>query len=95
MEYLVTMTTHVPEGTPDQAVDDVRGREAARSRELAAQGHLLRLWTLPGHGRALGLWQAGGPAEMQAILRSLPLDPWMTVQTTPLSPHPSDPAQTS
>jgi NAD(P)-dependent dehydrogenase (short-subunit alcohol dehydrogenase family) len=35
MEYLVTMTTHVPEGTPDQAVGDIRGREAARSRELA------------------------------------------------------------
>src|SRR5207344_1411260 len=40
MEYLVTMTTHVPDGTPDQAVDDVRAREAARSRELAAAGHL-------------------------------------------------------
>ena len=38
MEYLVTMTTHVPEGTPDQAAEDVRGREAARSRQLAPQG---------------------------------------------------------
>jgi len=45
MEYLVTMTTHVPEGTPETAVDDIRAREAA----------------------------------------------WMTEQTTPLSPHPSDP----
>jgi muconolactone delta-isomerase len=36
MEYLVTMTTHVPDGTPAEAVDDVRAREAARSRELAA-----------------------------------------------------------
>jgi len=35
MEYLVTMTTHVPEGTPDAAVDDIRAREAARSRETA------------------------------------------------------------
>ena len=26
MEYLVTMTTHVPDGTPEQAVDDVRAR---------------------------------------------------------------------
>lgn len=43
MEYLVAMTTHVPDGTPDRAVDDVRAREAARSRELAAAGHLLRL----------------------------------------------------
>jgi muconolactone delta-isomerase len=38
------MTTHVPDGTPDQAVDDVRAREAAHSRELAAAGHPLRLW---------------------------------------------------
>ena len=48
MEYLVSMTTHVPDGTPQQTVDDVRDREAARSRELAAQGHLLRLWRVNG-----------------------------------------------
>ena len=29
---------------------------------------------------------------MQAILESLPLWSWMTVQTTPLTEHPSDPA---
>ena len=29
MEYLVTMTTHVPDGTPAEAVDDVRARAAA------------------------------------------------------------------
>ena len=36
MEYLVTMTTNVPDGTPDQAVADVRAREAAHSSELTA-----------------------------------------------------------
>ena len=92
MEYLVTMTTHVPDGTPDQAVDNVRAREAARSRELAAAGHLLRLWRLPGPSRTLGLWNAANPAGMQVILKSLPMDPWMTVETTQLSRHPSDPA---
>ena len=94
-EFLTTFAVAVPEGTPRQAVADAESREAERAKELAGQGHLRRLWTLPGDGRALGLWQAASPAEMQAILRSLPLDPWMTVQTTPLSPHPSDPAQTS
>lgn len=44
MEYLVTMTTHVPDGTPDQAVADLRAREAAHSSDLVGQGHLLRLW---------------------------------------------------
>ncbi len=93
MEYLVTMTTHVPDGTPDQAVTDIRTREAARSGQLAAQGHLLRLWRLPAGGPgALGLWRARDAAQMQAILESLPLYSWMTIQTTPLTEHPSDPA---
>ena len=73
-------------------MDDTEAREARRAKELAGQGHLLRLWRLPGESRALGLWDARDPDEMQAILKSLPLDPWMRVETTPLSRHPGDPA---
>jgi muconolactone delta-isomerase len=71
-EFLTTFIISVPEGTPAQAVDDTEAREARRAKELAGQGHLLRLWRLPGRSRALGLWNAGTPAEMQAILKSLP-----------------------
>ena len=91
-DFLTMFTISVPAGTPAQAVDETEAREARRAKELAGQGHLLRLWRLPGPSRALGLWNAGNPAELQAMLRSLPLDPWMTVETTPLSRHPSDPA---
>jgi hypothetical protein len=42
MEYLVTMTTHAPDGTPEQAVDDIRAREAAQSRGPALGLVLLR-----------------------------------------------------
>jgi muconolactone D-isomerase len=76
MEYLVTMTTHVPDGTPPEAVEDVRAREAARSRELAAQGHLLRLWRpplQPGEWRTLGLFAAAGNGELEEVLASMPL----------------------
>lgn len=90
-EFLTTFTIALPEGTPGRVVADTEAREARRAKDLAGQGHLLRLWNLPGQGRALGLWRARDPAEMQAILESLPLDAWMTVQTTPLTPHPSDP----
>jgi muconolactone delta-isomerase len=61
LEYLVTMTTLVPDETTDEAVQEIRGREAARSRELAAQGHLLRLWRpplQPGEWRTTGLFAA-------------------------------------
>jgi muconolactone delta-isomerase len=90
-EFLTTFTVAIPEGAPDRVVDDSEAREVQRAKELAGQGHLLRLWRLPGESRALGLWRAGDPAEMQAILKSLPMDAWMTVETTPLTPHPSDP----
>jgi muconolactone D-isomerase len=47
MEFLVTMTTTVPQGVPQVQVDEVREREAAHSRELAGNGQLLRLWRPP------------------------------------------------
>jgi muconolactone delta-isomerase len=93
-EFLTTFTITIPDGTPRQAVEDAEAGEAARAYELAGQGHLERLWILPGRGRALGVYRARDIAEMEAIVQSLPLDPWMTTELTPLTPHPSDPATT-
>jgi muconolactone delta-isomerase len=94
MEYLVTMTTHVPDGTTDEVVQDTRAREAARSRELAGQGHLLRLWRpplRPGEWRTLGLFAAADEVELEGILASMPLRVWRTDQVITLSAHPNDP----
>ena len=91
-EFLTTFTIAVPKGTPDRVIHDAEAREAQQAKELASQGHLLRLWRLPGASRALGLWSAPSLAALKMILTSLPLAVWMTIETTPLSPHPSDPA---
>jgi len=94
MEYLVTMTTHVPDGTSDAAVEDKRAREAAHSLELAAEGHLRRLWRPPlrtGEWRTLGLFDAADRAELEAVLVSMPLRVWRTDEVATLSPHPNDP----
>jgi muconolactone delta-isomerase len=95
MEYLVTMTTHVPDGTPEADIQNIRSREAARSSELAAQGHLRRLWRpplQPGEWRSLGLFAAGDARELEEILASMPLRVWRTDESTPLAAHPNDPA---
>ena len=94
-ESLIAMTITVPAGTASHAVDDKLTREAQRARELSRQGHLRRLWALPAEGtgrRTVGLWNARDPDELDNILKSLPVYPWMTVTITELSPHPSDPA---
>jgi len=94
MEYLVTMTTHVPDGTPAVTVADIRGREAARSSELAAEGHLLRLWRpplRPGEWRTLGLFASEDRGQLEDVLASMPLRVWRTDEITDLWPHPNDP----
>ena len=95
MEFLVDMVTTVPPGTTDAEVDATRVREAARSRELATQGHLLRLWRPPleaGEWRTWGLFRAADAAELESVLSSMPLRVWRHDTVTPLTAHPSDPA---
>jgi muconolactone delta-isomerase len=94
-EFFTTFDIHIPNGTPSKSVDDTEAREAKQTHELARQGHLERLWTLPaqtGHESVLGLWRSADAAEMKAIVEGLPMANWMTVDITPLSPHPNDPA---
>ncbi len=90
-EYLTTFSLEVHDDLGALSLDEAQTAEGRRARELADQGHLVRLWQLPGHGRALGLWQAEGDREIQAILAALPLRPWLAIETTPLTGHPSDP----
>jgi muconolactone delta-isomerase len=93
MEFLVTMTTHVPRGTTDLTVAEVRSREAARSRELPVDRSLLRLWKPPqrrDEWRTLGLFAAADAGELHHVLASMPLDVWRSNHVVPLAPHPND-----
>jgi muconolactone D-isomerase len=96
MEYLVDFTIDVPEGTPPTDVDRRAHAEAERVGALAKEGHVLRVWRpVPedGRQRATGLYRADDEAQLSAILETLPLCPWMTIEARALAPHPSDPAR--
>jgi muconolactone D-isomerase len=95
MDYLVDFTITVPTGTPPSELEQRMTGEGARVAELAAQGHALRVWKpLPddGRARALGLYRASDDSELETILESLPLRPWMQISVTALAEHPNDPA---
>ncbi|MEW2450468.1 muconolactone Delta-isomerase family protein [Streptomyces parvulus] len=94
-EFLVELTTAIPEGTDPAEVDRRRAAEAVRARELAGQGRLFRLWRPVGERRSVGVWRADDESDLRSnVLGSLPLWPWMTAVVTPLQPHPNDPGPT-
>jgi muconolactone D-isomerase len=94
MEFLVEFEVEVPDGMSETEVER-RGRaEAVAAAGLAAEGHLLRLWrptAVAGDPTAVGLYAADSRAELDALLRALPLADWMQVTVVPLAPHPNDP----
>ncbi len=95
-EYLISTTVTVPDDTPADVVAETVARESDRARAFAGRGNLVRLWgrsTGPDGPDTVGLWRARDPGELMAILESLPLSGWMTIETTPLSPHPDDPVR--
>ncbi len=91
-EFLVRITTDVPADVPREEVDRLRAAEAVRAAELAATGHLGRLWRPVGELTSVGLWRAADEEELRAkVLDTLPLHAWMTSEVTPLTSHPNDP----
>lgn len=90
-EFIVEITTTVPEGTDPVEVDRRRAAEAVRAKELAAAGHLVRLWRPVGEMRSIGLWRAADETELEEkVLGTLPLRSWMTLRVTAVTPHPND-----
>ncbi|MFI9809712.1 muconolactone Delta-isomerase family protein [Streptomyces sp. NPDC052301] len=93
-EFLVEITTTVPEGTSEAEVAERRAAEAVRARELAAGGNLVRLWRPVGEKRSIGVWRADDEEQLhEKVLGTLPLRPWMSLTVTPLESHPNDPGR--
>jgi muconolactone D-isomerase len=96
MEFLVDFDVEVPDGTSETEVEQRKRAEAVAAAGLAADGHLLRLWrptAAAGDPTAVGLYAADSRAELDAVLRALPLADWMQVTVVALAPHPNDPGR--
>lgn len=98
MEYLIDFIIDIPDGTPQSDVDLRMQAEGDRVGVLAEEGHVLRVWRPSpddGRWRAISLYRADDEAELNAILESLPLYPWMAISMRALAPHPNDPGVAS
>jgi muconolactone delta-isomerase len=95
MEFLVEFKVSVPHGTPESEVMERESAEASAAARLVDEGHLVRLWKRADAGaepKIVGLYRAESEAELNGLLRVLPLYDWMHVTVSPLGCHPNDPA---
>jgi muconolactone D-isomerase len=95
VEFLVEFEVEVPNGTPASEVEQRTRAEASAAARLVDEGHLLRLWRRTAardDTSTIGLYAADSEAQLDGLLRALPLADWMQVTIIPLAPHPNDPA---
>jgi muconolactone D-isomerase len=85
------MENLLPASLPPEERTQLLQAEAARARELAAAGILVRLWRMTGRRANAGIWRATTTGELHQALESLPLFPYLDIEVIPLSQHPNDP----
>lgn len=63
--------------------------EKKRAQELQEQGIWLHLWRVVGRYSNISLFEVESPDQLHEILWTLPLFPFMQVEVTTLTHHPS------
>ncbi len=88
MEFLVHVEIDLPTSWAEGEASALRAAELARAAELRASGKLVRIWRIPGRQANWSLYSVADASELDAVISSLPLWPWMTVEVHALAVHP-------
>jgi muconolactone D-isomerase len=89
MLYHVQMDVHVPHDMEADRFELLKAQEKARAQELQRQGKWRHLWRVAGQYSNVSIFDVADHDELHAVLSTLPLFPFMTIQVTPLARHPS------
>ena len=90
MLFAVRMQVALPRDLDPEVVADTLAREKAYSQDLQRRGKWPHIWRVVGQYSNLSIFDVADNAELHEILWNLPLFPFMTIDVTPLAPHPSD-----
>lgn len=89
MQFLVRMDVRLPHDMPQDVADDLRSREKARAHEIQRSGRWPELWRVVGQYANVSRFDVASGDELHQLLTSLPLFPYMQVEVTALTVHPS------
>lgn len=90
-EFLVNIRFTGTERMTPEEHEALVVKERAHAAELVKQGHLVRMWRVPGRRENWGLWRAKDATHLHAIISALPFWPFMEVAVHAVARHPVDP----
>jgi muconolactone D-isomerase len=88
MLFHVSIDVRIPFGTDLERIKRLQAEEHERATELQQKGKWLHLWRVAGKYANISIFNVEGPAELNDILSSLPLFPFMELEVTALCHHP-------
>ncbi len=89
MLFHVRMDVAIPHDLDPDTRADLLAREKRYSQELQERGTWVHLWRVVGRYSNISVFDVGSTDELHDVLWNLPLFPYMTLDVTPLCPHPS------
>jgi muconolactone D-isomerase len=89
MLFHVRMDVSIPRDLDPDERETLVAAEKARALELQRTGTWRHLWRIVGQYSNISVFDVRSTDELHDILWTLPLFPFMSVQVTPLTLHPS------
>jgi muconolactone D-isomerase len=89
MLFHVRMDVALPHDLDPDKRAALLAAEKARALELQRDGRWRHLWRVVGQYSNVSVFDVGSADELHEILWQLPLFPYLTVEVTPLTEHPS------
>lgn len=89
MLFCVRMDVDLPRDLDPAVRDDVVAREKAYAQELQRSGEWAHIWRIVGLYSNISIFDVASNARLHEILSNLPLFPFMRIEVTALTEHPS------
>nr|WP_323447801.1 muconolactone Delta-isomerase family protein [Streptomyces sp. YSPA8] len=90
MLFAVRMDVAIPPGLDPGVRADLVARERDYCQELQRSGAWAHIWRCAGQYANISVFDVADNEALHRILWNLPLFPYLSVEITPLSQHPSD-----
>jgi muconolactone D-isomerase len=93
MLFLVHMQVQIAPDADNRLIASLKAEERAYSQGLQRDGKWRHIWRIAGEYANYSVFDVESNDELHTLISALPLFPYMNIQVTPLSQHPSAIAQ--